>query len=62
MMGGVVEFFARLVIAVIAMHTMSFPLAVFCDPAAWITAGAFTAIAYLSVIKKVRRELNNKNL
>lgn len=62
MMGGVVEFFARLVVAVIAMHTMSFPLAVFCDPAAWITAGAFTAIAYLSVIKKVRRELNNKNL
>ena len=61
MMGGVVEFFARLVVAVIAMSTMSFPLAVFCDPAAWITAGAFTAFAYLRVIKTVRRELTNKN-
>ena len=60
MMGGVVEFFARLAVALIAMHTMSFPLAVFCDPAAWITAGAFTAFAYLRVFKKVRRELKNR--
>lgn len=57
MMGGVVEFFARLLVALIAMHIMSFPLAVFCDPAAWIAAGAFTAVSYTFVIKKVRKEL-----
>ncbi len=57
MMGGVVEFFARLIVALITMHTMSFPLAAFCDPAAWIAAGAFTAISYLYVIKRIRVEL-----
>ena len=57
MMGGVVEFFARLIVALIAMHIMSFPLAVFCDPAAWIAAGTFTAVSYTFVIKKVRKEL-----
>ena len=58
MMGGVVEFFARLVVALIAMHVMSFPLAVFCDPAAWLAAGVFTAVAYHFVMKKIRIELN----
>ncbi len=57
MMGGVVEFFARLIVALIAMHIMSFPLAVFCDPAAWIAAGTFTAVSYTFVIKRVRKEL-----
>ncbi len=57
MMGGVVEFFARLIVALIAMHIMSFPLAAFCDPAAWIAAGTFTAVSYTFVIKKVRKEL-----
>lgn len=58
MMGGVVEFFARLIVALIAMHLMSFPLAVFCDPAAWIAAGSFTAVSYTFVIKRVRKELS----
>ncbi|SFG15080.1 MATE family efflux transporter [Oribacterium sp. WCC10] len=57
MMGGVVEFFARLIVALIAMHLTSFQLAVFCDPAAWIAAGTFTAVSYSFVIKRVRREL-----
>ena len=36
MMGGVVELFARMITALIAMKLVSFPLACFCDPAAWV--------------------------
>lgn len=57
MMGGVVELFARLIVAHLAMKLVLFPLAVFCDPAAWISACLFTAGAYLVVIRKVRKEL-----
>ena len=59
MMGGVVELAARLVCALVSMKVMSYSLAVFCDPAAWLAAGIFTMIAYLHVIKKV--ELTAKN-
>ena len=57
MMGGVVELLARLIVALFAMKLVLFPLAVFCDPAAWISACLFTAGAYLVVIRKVRKEL-----
>ena len=40
MMGGVSELFARLIVAVIAIKVISYPLACFCDPAAWVTAAA----------------------
>ena len=42
MMGGVVELFARMITALIAMKLVSFPLACFCDPAAWVGAALFT--------------------
>lgn len=58
MMGGVVEFAARLLVAVLAMHFMSYPMAVFCDPAAWLGAGAFTAIAYIFVMRQVEKEIS----
>ena len=58
MMGGVVEFFARLLVAVLAMHFMSYPMAVFCDPAAWLGAGIFTAIAYIFVMRQVEQEIH----
>lgn len=57
MMGGVVELIARLVCSVIAMNTMSFFMACFCDPAAWFAAGVFTMISYLFVIKKIEKQL-----
>ncbi|HCS67994.1 MAG TPA: MATE family efflux transporter [Oribacterium sp.] len=57
MMGGVAELLARAGVALIAMQLMSFPLAVFCDPAAWVCACLFTAFSYLFVIRKVQKEL-----
>lgn len=60
MMGGVVELFARLITALVAMHAMSYPLAVFCDPAAWLSAAIFTGVAYLFVMKQVKVELRNR--
>ena len=55
MMGGVVELLARLLCAVIAMRVMSYSLAVFCDPAAWLAAGIFTMVSYFHVIKKIEK-------
>ncbi len=59
MMGGVVELFARLSCALLAMRTLSFTLACFCDPAAWFSAGVFTMFAYFYVMKKVEAELSD---
>ena len=55
MMGGVVELIARLLFAVMAMQTLNYTLACFCDPAAWLAAGVFTMFAYLYVMKKICR-------
>lgn len=57
MMGGVVELFARMITALIAMKLVSFPLACFCDPAAWVGAALFTGFSWLSVKKKLRASL-----
>lgn len=59
MMGGVVELIARLVCAVLAMKTLNFIMACFCDPAAWLAAGIFTAISYLIVIKQIQKNMKN---
>lgn len=58
MMGGVVELLARLAVAMLSMHLLSYPLAVFCDPAAWLSAGIFTGAAYLFVMKDLRKRLS----
>lgn len=57
MMGGVVELFAHMITALIAMKLVSFPLACFCDPAAWVGAALFTGFSWLSVKKKLRASL-----
>ena len=46
-----------IIVALLAMKLVLFPLAVFCDPASWISACLFTAGVYLVVIRKVRKEL-----
>lgn len=56
MMGGVVELVARLVCALLAMRSLNYILACFCDPAAWLAAGIFTAVSYLFVIKSLERK------
>lgn len=55
MMGGVSEMIARLVVALIAMRVVSYPLACFCDPAAWTTAALFTGVSYLFVMKSIEK-------
>ena len=56
MMGGVVEFFARLVAAILAIRLEFFNLAVGCDPLAWIAAGIFTGIAWIYVRKDIEKK------
>lgn len=58
MMGGIVEFFARFIAAVISMKLMLYGLAVACDPLAWLTAGIYTFVAYRFMMKKVDVELD----
>lgn len=60
MMGGVSELFARLIVAVIAMKVISYPLACFCDPAAWVTAAVFTGVSYLFVMKDIDKKYDSK--
>ena len=60
MMGGVSEFLARLVVAIVAIHLVSYPLACFCDPAAWTAAAVFTGISYIFVIKDIDKKYNRK--
>ena len=55
MLGGVVELAARLVTAALSIRLLSFPLACACDPAAWTSAGLFTAISYIYIMKKVEK-------
>lgn len=57
MMGGVSELFARLIVAVIAIKVISYPLACFCDPAAWVTATVFTGVSYLFVMKDIDKSI-----
>lgn len=56
MMGGVSELIARLVVAMISMALTSYPLACFCDPAAWFTAAVFTGVSYIFVMKDIRKK------
>ena len=59
MMGGVSELLARLVVALISMALVSYPLACFCDPAAWVAAAVFTGVSYLFVMKDIRKKYKN---
>ncbi len=55
MVGGIVELFCRTSMAVLAIRLMSYNLAAFCDPFAWLGAGIFTTIAFRVVLRKVER-------
>lgn len=55
MMGGTAELVARLIVSIAAIHLVSFPIACFADPAAWIAASAFTGISYLYVMQKIKK-------
>lgn len=57
MMAGVVEFFARTIMALIGMRTHSYILSVACDPAAWLCAGIFTFFAFRWTAKQIRKKL-----
>lgn len=56
MMGGVIELIARFATAALSIHLLSYPLATACDPVAWLSAGIFTGISYLYVMKKVEKK------
>lgn len=60
MMGGVVELVARLLVALIAMQLLSYPLACFCDPAAWVGAAVFTGVSYLHVMKDIEKRMGSQ--
>ena len=60
MMGGVAELFARLLVSMAAMKFLSYPLACFADPAAWVAAAVFTGISYWFVIRKIERTLTSQ--
>lgn len=63
MMGGVSELAARLLMAMAAMKMLSYPLACFCDPAAWVAAGVFTGVSYLYVMRDLEKKLSlHKNV
>jgi len=57
MLGGAVEFFARLFVAILSMRAGNFFLACSCDPAAWLFAGLFTAFSYFCIIRKIEGKL-----
>lgn len=62
MMGGVSELAARLITATAAMRALSYRLACFCDPAAWVAAGLFTGISYLFVMKDIEKRVGTQQL
>ncbi len=59
MMGGVVELAARWICAMVAMNTLNYTVACFCDPAAWLAAGLFTMASYFFVLGRMKKSLYN---
>lgn len=54
---GIVEMVTRVGCAVLAIFINSYPVAVFCDSAAWLTGGIYCIIAYSFEMKKLRRKM-----
>ena len=62
MMGGVSELIARLIVSMAAMKLLSYPLACFADPAAWIrSSGGIYGCLVSLCDKKIGRELKEKD-
>lgn len=55
MMGGVVELVSRAIMAVLSMKLMVYELASACDPAAWLTTGIFTFLAWMIVAPRIQK-------
>jgi len=53
---GIIEFFARLITALLAMRLHSYELAVGADSAAWFIAGVASFILYRFVMKDIRKK------
>lgn len=62
MIGGIVEFCARTICALVSIRIHSYNLAVFCDPCAWICAGTFVFFAYHYLMKKIENGNSKKQL
>lgn len=60
MMGGVVELVSRAIMAALSMKFMIYELASACDPAAWLTTGIFTFVAWLYVAPKIERMFSGR--
>lgn len=56
MLAGIVEMVARFACAGIAMVAISWPIACFCDPAAWLAGGVYTMIAFGVTRKRLERK------
>lgn len=52
---GIVEFFTRLIAALISIRLGSYALAVGSDPLAWLTAGIASVVLFLRVMKDLRQ-------
>ena len=61
LMLGIVELFARFFTAFLSIRIHSFNLAVAGDATAWVTAGIFSIILYLFVMKQLRKSANEPN-
>jgi Na+-driven multidrug efflux pump len=61
LMLGIVELFARFFTAFLSIKIHSFNLAVAGDAAAWLTAGIFSIILYLFVMKQLRKSASEPN-
>lgn len=55
MMGGFVELASRAVMAFLSMKFLNYELASACDPAAWLTTGIYTFVAWMYVAPKVEK-------
>ena len=56
LMLGIVELLARFGTAFLSMKLHSFNMAVAGDAAAWVTAGVFSIILYVFVMKQLREK------
>ena len=55
---GIVEMVTRVGCAALAIFINSYPVAVFCDSAAWLTGGVYCVIAYIIEMKKLKKKYN----
>ena len=56
MSAGLVELASRIIFAWIAIHYQIFVCAVLCDSAAWFSAGVFTCVSFIIIIKRLQKE------